>query len=174
MRKFAVVNEYKDKGINIPKRTTKFSAGYDLEAAETVILPPFLREKIIDKEYSIEESSKYNKESQVNSFAVLVPTGLKVYCNDDEYVSFVMRSSIASKCNIIMPNAPSTIDADYVDNEKNEGHCFIPLLNLNPYPVVINKGERIAQAIFHKYLTIDNEEVTEDTRIGGFGSTNKE
>ena len=32
-RGFEVVEEYKDKGINLPVRKTKFSAGYDVEAA---------------------------------------------------------------------------------------------------------------------------------------------
>ena len=86
-----------------------------------------------------------------------------------------MRSSIAFKNKLIMPNAPATIDADYVDNPNNEGHIFIPMINLNPYPIKIKKGERIAQALFHPYLVVDNDENSskEKERIGGFGSTGK-
>ena len=61
------------------------------------------------------------------------------------------------------------------DNPNNEGHIFIPMINLNPYPIKIKKGERIAQALFHPYLIVDNDENNskEKERIGGFGSTGK-
>ena len=38
--------------------------------------------------------------------------------------------------------------------------------------VVIKKGEAIAQAIFQKYLTVDDDNA-EGKRTGGFGSTDK-
>ena len=38
-RGFEIISSYQDKGINIPKRSTKHSAGYDFEAAETIVLP---------------------------------------------------------------------------------------------------------------------------------------
>ena len=45
-RGFEVAKGFEDMGINIPKRATKNAAGYDIEAAEDIILPPF---KIGDK-----------------------------------------------------------------------------------------------------------------------------
>ena len=38
--------------------------------------------------------------------------------------------------------------------------------------VEIKKGEAIGQAIFMKYLTVDNDNAT-GKRVGGFGSTSK-
>ena len=38
--------------------------------------------------------------------------------------------------------------------------------------VEIKKGDAIGQAIFQKYLTVDNDNA-EGERVGGFGSTNK-
>ncbi len=38
-RGFEIITSYQDKGIHIPKRSTKHSAGYDFEAAETIVLP---------------------------------------------------------------------------------------------------------------------------------------
>ena len=170
MRKFEIIQEYKDKNINLPKRSTKYSAGYDIEAAADIVLPAFENFGLGTGLKTLEESKEFNKEN--NTTAVLVPTGLKIYCEEDEYISFVMRSSIASKNKIIMPNATGTIDSDYVDNEDNEGHCYIPLINLNPYPVSIKKGTKIAQAIFHKYLTVNDEDSENiNNRKGGFGST---
>lgn len=171
MRKFEVVQAYKDKDINLPKRSTNLAAGYDLEAAEDVTIPSFLKMSgaVVSGALSLDDAINYNKANSEK--ATLVPTGLKVYCEPNEYVALVMRSSIASKARLIMPNAPATVDADYVDNPDNEGHIYIPIINLNPYPVKIKKGERIAQAIFHSYLTVDNEGFAASARAGGFGST---
>ena len=41
IRKFEVAKGFEDKGINLPVRKTKYSAGYDIEAAEDVIVPSF-------------------------------------------------------------------------------------------------------------------------------------
>ena len=39
-------------------------------------------------------------------------------------------------------------------------------------PLVLKKGERIAQGIFYKYLTTDDDNAAEkEERSGGFGST---
>ena len=45
------------------------------------------------------------------------------------------------------------------------------MINIMPFDIKIKKGERIAQAIFNKYETIDNEEEITKERSGGFGST---
>ena len=44
------------------------------------------------------------------------------------------------------------------------------LYNFGDEAVTIKKGERIAQGIFTKYLSIDND-YTNIKRLGGFGST---
>ena len=41
IRGFEVAKGFEDKGINIPVRKTKNSAGYDIEAAEDVMVPAF-------------------------------------------------------------------------------------------------------------------------------------
>ena len=41
IRGFEIAKGFEDKGINLPERKTKFSAGYDIEAAEDVIIPSF-------------------------------------------------------------------------------------------------------------------------------------
>ena len=40
-RGFEIVKGYEDKGIHIPVRKTKHSAGYDVEAAEDIIIPKY-------------------------------------------------------------------------------------------------------------------------------------
>jgi dUTPase len=41
IRGFEVAKGFEDKGINLPVRKTKYSAGYDVEAAEDTIIPAF-------------------------------------------------------------------------------------------------------------------------------------
>ncbi len=144
-RGFEVITEYKDKNIELPERQTKGSAGYDLASAIDFVIEP-------------------NK-------VAIIPTGLKVYMLEDEVVYIYPRSSVATKRGLVMPNSAGIIDSDYYNNPKNEGHIHIALYNISGETINIKKGERLAQAIFSKYLLKDNDDV-ETTRTGGFGSTN--
>lgn len=146
MRGFEVIDEYKDKGIILPKRKTALSAGYDLAAACDITIEP--------------------------NETKLVPTGLKAYMQEDEVLMIYIRSSMAVKFNLTLANNVGIIDADYYDNDKNEGHIFAPIKNLGNDTVRIKKGERIAQGIFQKYLIADGDDFNSgQKRIGGFGST---
>ena len=40
-RGFEIAKGYENSGINLPIRKTKFSAGYDIEAAEDTVIPSF-------------------------------------------------------------------------------------------------------------------------------------
>ena len=41
LRGFEIAKGFEDKQINLPVRKTKYSAGYDVEAAEDVVIPSF-------------------------------------------------------------------------------------------------------------------------------------
>ena len=41
IRGFEIAKGFENKGINVPVRKTKHSAGYDIEAAEDTIIPAF-------------------------------------------------------------------------------------------------------------------------------------
>lgn len=144
-RGFAIVEAFKDKGINLPQRKTAASAGYDLEAAEDTVIAPGGR--------------------------AVIATGLKVYMQDDEFLAIHIRSSLAFKQNLMLLNSVGVIDADYYNNPDNEGHIMIGLYNFGSEGAVISKGTRIAQGIFYNYLKVDGEEDVTETRQGGFGST---
>ena len=149
-RGFEVVKEYANKEINLPVRKTKHSAAYDIEAAEKVVLPSF----------------------QKGMKPTLIPTGLKAYMQSDEVLLIVPRSSGPKKQGISFPHNVGVIDSDYYNNPDNEGHIFVQCINLKDEDVVIKKGEAVAQAIFQKYLTVDDDNA-EGMRTGGFGSTDK-
>ncbi len=149
-RGFEIAKGFEEKDIKLPVRKTKYSAGYDIEAAEDCIIPPFKRG---DKPY-------------------LVKTGLKAYMQEDEYLKLCNRSSNPGKKGLILANSIGVVDADYYGNPDNDGHIMFAFINVKEEETIIKKGDCIGQAIFEKFLTTDND-VAEGERTGGFGSTNK-
>ncbi|MDR2828628.1 MAG: dUTP diphosphatase [Acholeplasmatales bacterium] len=146
-RRFEVVTAYKKCAINIPVRQTRFSAGYDLEAARNYIIDP--------------------------GEIVLVSTGLKAYFPKNEVLLIINRSSMSLKRNLMLPNGVGVIDKDYVDNSVNEGEIFVQLYNFSSSVQNITKGERIAQAIFSKFNLTSPDNVKNEKRKSGFGSSGK-
>ena len=105
---------------------------------------------------------------------VMVPTGIKAYMQPDEVLTIHIRSSMAVKHQLVLVNSVGVVDADYYDNADNEGHIYIALWNRGPKAFAIRKGDRIAQGIFSKYLTADEDQAGQGAvRQGGFGSTGK-
>lgn len=143
-RGFEAIGGY--EGILLPERKTMASAGYDLAAVVDVIL----------------------EAGQVT----LVPTGLKAYMQMDEYLAIHIRSSMAVKHSLSLINGQGIIDADYYNNADNEGHLLIAVYNHSKQALPLEKGTRIAQGIFVKYLITDTDSAIA-TRTGGMGSTGK-
>ena len=150
IRGFEVAKGFEDKNINLPIRKTKYSAGYDIEAAEDCIIPAF-------------------KPGQAPT---LVKTGLKAYMKDDEYLMLCNRSSNPKKKGLILANSVGIVDKDYYENPDNDGDIMFAFFNVKDVDVEIKKGDAIGQGIFKQYLVTDDD-VAEGERLGGFGSTNK-
>jgi dUTP pyrophosphatase len=149
LRGFEVVKGYEDKDIHIPERKTAHAAGYDVEAAEDIIMPMY----------------------KPGMKPTLIPTGLKAYCGPDECYFLLNRSS-GPKKGFLMANSVGLIDSDYYGNEDNDGHFFFAYFNCSDHDIEIKKGDVIGQVVFTKYLITDNDNAT-GTRKGGFGSTDK-
>ena len=150
IRGFEVAKGFEDKEINLPVRKTKFSAGYDIEAAEEVVVPSFKK----------------------GMNPTLVKTGIKAYMQDDEVLMLYNRSSNPKKKGLILANSVGVIDKDYYGNQDNDGHIMFAFYNIKDEDITIKKGEAIGQAVFQKYLITDDDSA-EGERTGGFGSTNK-
>ncbi len=140
-------NEELYNSYELPKRKTKHSAGYDFAS-------------LIEKNLEPGES-------------VLIPTGVKCALNEDDVLLIVVRSSLGFKHNIRLVNQVGVIDADYYNNESNEGHIFIKLKNEGDHDYKIEVGSAIAQGIIVKYGAVDDEEEIQSERTGGIGSTSK-
>lgn len=150
LRGFEVVKGYENKGINLPERKTKCSAAYDIEAAEDIVVPSFKK----------------------GMKGTLIKTGLKAYMQEDEVLYLMAKSSGFGKKGIMLTNAVGVIDGDYYENEDNDGHIMFSVINLKDEDLYIKKGDAIGQAMFTKYLKVDDDKA-EGKRKGGFGSTSK-
>ena len=145
MRGFCWITSCQDKNASLPQRKTSGSAGYDLEAAQSTTLLP--------------------------GETAMIPTNLKAYMQENEVLLIMIRSSLATKKNLVLANGVGVIDADYFNNPSNEGHILLAVRNLGEQEVMITKGQAIAQGIFTAYLVSDHEDVASEPRRGGFGST---
>ncbi len=200
MRKFYIVKEYEDilDGSFIPQRADNRSAGYDFKAAKNIIVPSLIntykkmRTSLIHKEnhssdigeieeieklldlnvvFSLNDIEKFNK---VYGFkATLVPTGIKAEMDDNNVLKIYPRSSMGCKSLLTLPNNVGIIDASYYNNPDNEGHIYIPMINLSPFDILIKKGDRIAQGIFVDYHTTEHDLPQKESRTGGFGSSGR-
>jgi dUTP pyrophosphatase len=145
-REFKVISLYEGTDIELPKRETYFSAGYDLRSAETVVVGA--------------------------GETVLIPTGVKAYMRDNEALFLYDRSSNPRKQGVVLINSVGVIDKDYYNNEDNEGHIQVLLKNTTATDYVVKKGDKIAQGIFQEYKRVAND-FPRGPRKGGFGSTGK-
>lgn len=173
VRGFEVVTKYKDQGIILPKRATVGSAGYDFRAAERITIPSMWNVLTKNNGLAAMQNGDIVEDNKTFLQSTLVPTGIKAYMPENEYLMLVNRSSNAMKNHLSLPNAIGIIDSDYYGNENNEGEIFVQLINYGLEDYTIEKGDRIAQGIFTPYAVIDNEVDELETRIGGFGSSGK-
>jgi len=148
LRGFEIAKGYEEANVNLPKRSTANSAGYDFEAVEDTVIPAF----------------------KPGIAPTLVKTGVKAYMQPDEMLCLYNRSSNPKKKGLILANSVGIVDADYYGNPDNDGHIMFAFYNVKDEDVTILKGERIGQGIFEKYLIADDDNAT-GTREGGFGST---
>lgn len=148
IRGFEVVKDenrkHIDKEINIPKRGSKTSAGYDFYTPEAFVVEP---------------GQKY-----------IVWTDIKAYMQEGEVLKVYVRSSIGIKKGLVLANGTGIIDQDYYSNESNDGNIGICFVNISDNTVAIDENERIAQGIFLSFLPADNGN-TQEERKGGLGST---
>ena len=138
-------------GIKLPKRATKYSAGYDFYISGDALLPS-------------EDST-------------IIPTGIRWVCDKEEDKNKVLqiypRSGIGFRTGVRLMNTVGIIDADYWEG-NNEGHIMVKLHNPMDSYMQVKDGEAIVQGVITEYHTCDDEEEIVEKRTGGMGSTDKE
>lgn len=146
--KFEYVSRVLEQNNNfsLPVKGSKNAAGYDFINPEEVTIQP--------------KEIKY------------VKTGIKAMFPDNIALLLFNRSSNPKKKNLILINGVGVVDADYYNNEDNEGEIAFAFYNISAIPLTIQKGEKLGQGMFVKYEDIsdyNSENINE--RKGGFGST---
>ena len=99
----------------------------------------------------------------------VIPTGIAMEIPHGYTVELYARSGLSVKRGLRLCNSVGLIDEDY------RGEFKVALYNDSDEPQTIHSGDRIAQAVFRRYETIEfceAEELTSTEReAGGFGST---
>ena len=131
--------------LELPRRATRGSAGYDLFAPFSFSLAP--------------------------GETIKIPTGIRAKMDENWVFTLYPRSGLGFKYRLQMNNTVGIIDSDYYDSD-NEGHIFIKMTNATNEgkTIEVSRGTGFAQGIFLEYgITVDDE--VSDVRNGGLGST---
>ena len=133
--------------LQLPKRATKGSAGYDFYAPFDITLNP--------------------------GQTIKIPTGIRSSMEDGWVLKLYPRSGLGFKFRLQLNNTVGIIDSDYY-HSSNEGHIFAKITNdSNEGRIVeIKKNTGFIQGIFLEY-GITYDDMVEEIRDGGFGSTTK-
>lgn len=134
-----------DKKIPLPESKTDGAAAFDLHARMNVEIPP--------------RSIGY------------VPLNVAIEVPEGHFLLLVARSSTHKK-GLMMANGIGIIDPDF---SGDEDECKAVYYNFTDQPIIIEKGERIAQGLIVKREAISWQEVDkmQNKTRGGFGTTGK-
>jgi len=150
--------------VTVPSRGTTGAAGYDVRAH---LHGRAVRTWRDGAEVMLSASANGAFTLEPGDVA-LIPLGFRARLPAGYEAQVRLRSSIAFRRGLVLPNAPGTIDADYPDE------WLVMVRNVSTQRITIEHGERIAQIILHRYATLDWSigVVTRSTdRSGGIGST---
>jgi len=135
------------ENLQLPRRATAGSAGYDFFSPLTFQLNP--------------------------GETIKIPTGIRVEIESNWVLKLYPRSGLGFKYRLQMNNTVGIIDSDYFYSD-NEGHIFAKITNDSNEGKVLEleAGTGFMQGIFLEYGITMDDDVT-DVRNGGFGSTTK-
>ena len=135
-----------DKSLPLPKYETEGSVGFDLLCRESAEIAP--------------------------QEIALIPANVIVETPPGYMLMMCMRSSTPRKVGLMMAQGLGIIDNDYCGEEDE---LKIQVYNFTDEPVTVERGSRIAQAIFVRVGTAEWNEVDQMTTSsrGGFGSTDR-
>ena len=131
------------EAVQLPRRATAGSAGYDFFAPADLKMEP--------------------------GASLNVPTGIRARIDAGWVLMLFPRSGLGFKYRLMLNNTVGVVDSDYF-GAQNEGHIFIKLFNAGDRTLAIDAGEAFAQGVFLPYGLTDDD-CARDMRIGGFGST---
>jgi len=135
------------EGLPLPEYATAGAAGADLRSAEAGAV----------------ELAPGARRAVATGLILEIPEGFEGQVRP--------RSGLALQHGLTVVNAPGTIDADY------RGEVKVLLINLGAEPVVIQRGDRIAQLVVAPAIRASFRDAPEladsDRGADGFGSTGR-
>jgi len=133
-----------DKSLPLPRYETSGSVGFDLLAREVTVI--------------------------AKGTIVLIPANVIIETPPGYMLVIASRSSTPRKKGLTQPHGIGIIDQDYCGPSDE---IKIQMYNFSDRDVTVEKGEKIAQAVFVHVSKFDFEEVEQikDASRGGFGST---
>lgn len=100
---------------------------------------------------------------------ILIPTGVAIALPAGFEAQIRPRSGLALKEGLTLINSPGTIDSDY------RGEIQLIVINLGREPLIIRRGQRVAQMVVQRVVRACWHEVAElpssERQLGGFGHT---
>lgn len=134
--------------IELPKRSTIYSAGYDFKLHTITEIPI--------------------------GASMTIPTGIKCRMDNNWVLMLFPRSGHGFKYGIHLANGVGIIDSDFYDNPNNEGHIMVKLVNDSSLAnnLILKSGQAFCQGVFLPYGITEDDDAT-GVRSGGFGSTDK-
>lgn len=132
--------------IKLPKRATKYSAGYDFFVPIDIILG--------------------------ENGIIKIPTGIKCRIDEGWTLKMYPRSGQGFRYGVHLANTVGIIDGDYYNSVGNEGHIFVKLVNdsMLSNEIVLKDGVAFCQGIFVPF-GVTEDDITSEERAGGLGST---
>lgn len=136
--------------IKLPSRATDGSAGHDFYLTQDIDLDP--------------------------SESIIVPTFIRCFIKKSWVLMIFPKSGLGCKYQMILANTVGIIDSDYYytksDDNCNEGHIMIKLVNQGDKHIHLNKGDKFCQGVFLQYgVSSTDSSYKKKNRNGGFGST---
>lgn len=133
-----------DKTLPIPEYQTPGAVAFDVYARETTIIEP--------------------------KSLGFVPTNLIVCIPAGYALLLASRSSAPKKKGLFIPHGVGLVDQDYCGPEDE---MKAQVWNSTDAPVIVERGERIAQAMIVpiERAKLEERDITGETSRGGFGST---
>jgi dUTP diphosphatase len=147
----------------VPERATSGAAGYDVRA--------HLKDRTVEimvgtrAEHIIISDDTLVLQPNVRA---AIPLGFRAMLPSVLEAQLRLRSSIAFRKGLVMPNAPATVDSDY------PGEWVIVVANMLSVPVEVKHLERLAQIVFARFEKVNwkTGAVTVSSNRGAtFGST---
>lgn len=130
-------------GIQLPKRASVGSAGYDFYAPIDVVVTF--------------EGTK------------AIPTGIKAKMPLNVCLMLYARSSLGFK-GVTLINGTGIIDSDYYYSDSGGDICFKLICTKDTNKYYISQGDKVMQGIFTTFLKTDDDNC-DGIRLGGFGSS---